>query len=278
MTDYTVYTDGSCVPNPGTGGLGVVRRHNATGRLETRSERRENVTNNYMEVLSVVFGLHGTPEGCSVEVVSDSQYAINCLEGKWSRARYPELFAYADGLISKRNVSFRWVKGHSGDRYNEMADRLASMAITAGKQGDPVSRVNDAMGFDIRVPSRLRSRTSPSSASAWERKYRVSAECAESIMAFIAKTQPRFRDYITLRTGGADSWSSLDEDSLVKKGKVSAAALAGLKDNLEDRRMFLEALRWYCRGLSFEDSVRKVLVNREASSCAAGGMHAVHNG
>lgn len=44
MTDYTVYTDGSCVPNPGTGGLGVVRIHNATGRLETRSERPVFVT------------------------------------------------------------------------------------------------------------------------------------------------------------------------------------------------------------------------------------------
>lgn len=266
MTDYTVYTDGACSPNPGPGGLGAVRICNRTGQMETRSAFRPAATNNYMEVLAVIYGLRMTPEGCSVEIVSDSQYAINCLKGEWRRNVYHEMFAFADALMEKRTVTFRWVRGHAGDRYNEMADRLASGAIRTGAGKPQVfSAPGSAMDVAINIPKGVRRRMVPASAPEWARKYRVSPSCAESLVEFMAKDSPKFRDYASLRSGGYDAWSVLEEDAMVKKGKVSKAVLAGLRKNLGDRHMFLEGLRWYCRGLPLEESVRKTLVNREIS-------------
>lgn len=268
MTDYTVYADGGCRPNPGRGGYGAVVICNRTGEMRTYSGSRENVTNNRMEILAAIVGLKAVPEGCSAVLISDSQYAINCIQGIWARRMYEDMFGYIDGLLSSRDVTFRWVKGHGGDPMNELADRLSSEAISrASGCAGQVSA--SAFARTVRVPKTLRRRAMPPTPDAWMKRYRVGRTCAALLVAFCSKAEPSFRDYASLKTGGPDFWSSLDEELLKKKAKVSATALKALRENLPAHMDFMEALRWYCRGLPVEMSVRKVLVNREIQEKAS---------
>ncbi len=131
-----VYTDGSCLGNPGPGGWAwaVPEGPSASG-----GERL--TTNQRMEVTAVLRALeaHGGPG--AVEVVSDSAYVVNCFKQRWwegwqrrgwrnaqgkpvaNRDLWEPLLAQA--LDGERPVTFRWVKGHSGDPWNELVDRLA---------------------------------------------------------------------------------------------------------------------------------------------------------
>jgi ribonuclease HI len=89
---------------------------------------KESTTNNEMGLLAAIHGLRQTPEGERVTICSDSSWLINCGTGYWRRHVYPELWAELDALRRARTVSWRKVKAHTGDPYNEKADELANLA------------------------------------------------------------------------------------------------------------------------------------------------------
>lgn len=137
MQKLTVYTDGSCVPNPGPCSWGAVLLEDGTPSVEAFAYIGIG-TNNIAEITAATEGLRLTPIGSTVELVSDSDYTIKGIsewrEGwekrGWKKSdkkpvenieQWKELFAEVD----KRIVSVRWVKGHNKDRYNERADKLA---------------------------------------------------------------------------------------------------------------------------------------------------------
>jgi ribonuclease HI len=130
-----VYTDGSCHPNPGGfGGWAAVLVH-PDGQEQTFLGSKESTTNNEMELLAAIHGLRQTPEGERVTICSDSSWLISCGSGYWQRHVYPELWAELDALRRARKVSWRKVKAHAGDSYNEKADELANLArrLVAGQ-------------------------------------------------------------------------------------------------------------------------------------------------
>jgi ribonuclease HI len=141
----TVYTDGACRGNPGPGGWAW-----AVPGGSFASGADPATTNQRMEIMAALEALRTlTADGASdVELVSDSTYVVKCFTDRWwqgwqrrnwmnsqrkpvaNRDLWEPLIELAVSSVSQ--VSFRWVKGHSGDRWNDRVDELATIAADRG--------------------------------------------------------------------------------------------------------------------------------------------------
>jgi ribonuclease HI len=137
-----VYTDGSCLGNPGRGGWAWAVED---GPFASGAEAK--TTNQRMEVYAVMEALRSL-DG-PLTVASDSAYVVNCFEQKWwagwqrrhwrnsqgapvaNQDLWEPLLAMA--LDPQRKVKFKKVQGHSGDPMNDLVDRLAVEAATNGR-------------------------------------------------------------------------------------------------------------------------------------------------
>jgi ribonuclease HI len=140
----TVYTDGACRGNPGPGGWAW-----AVPGGPFASGADPATTNQRMEIMAALEALRTlTADGADVDVVSDSTYVVKCFTDRWwqgwqrrnwmnsqrkpvaNRDLWEPLIELA--VSSASQVSFRWVKGHSGDRWNDRVDELATIAADRG--------------------------------------------------------------------------------------------------------------------------------------------------
>ena len=135
-----IFSDGACRGNPGPGGWGAVLRYNDVEKPLSGSEQE--TTNNRMELTAVIEALKALTRPCKVAITTDSQYVkngmtswiINWKKNGWRGSnkkpvKNQELWQALDKEVSRHDVSWHWVKGHSGHRENEMADQLANEAI-----------------------------------------------------------------------------------------------------------------------------------------------------
>ena len=135
-----IFTDGACRGNPGPGGWGALLRYEAVEEELYGSEVM--TTNNRMELLAAIQALRALTESSQVELWTDSQYVqkgitewmINWKKRGWQTAkREPvknvDLWQALDAEVAKHQVSWHWVKGHSGHVDNERVDQLANRAI-----------------------------------------------------------------------------------------------------------------------------------------------------
>jgi ribonuclease HI len=142
MTEKEVimYTDGACRGNPGPGGWGVVLEHGSTRKTLHGGEAH--TTNNRMEMTAVIRGLQALKRSCQVRIVTDSRYVIQGMSewlpnwksrGWRTAAKKPvlntDLWQELDILSNGHEIEWEWVKGHSGDPGNELADQLANLGI-----------------------------------------------------------------------------------------------------------------------------------------------------
>ncbi|TDL99832.1 MAG: ribonuclease HI [Flavobacteriaceae bacterium] len=129
------YTDGSARGNPGPGGYGIVMMIEGSSYQKSFFEGYRNTTNNRMELMAVIVCLETLKkENQSITIFSDSKYVLDAIEKKWVFAwekkdfkdkKNPDLWKRFLLIYPKHKVKFEWVKGHAGNKYNEMADRLA---------------------------------------------------------------------------------------------------------------------------------------------------------
>lgn len=135
-----MYTDGACRGNPGPGGWGVLLRFGDAEKTLHGGEYQ--TTNNRMELTAVIKGLEALKKPCKVKITTDSKYVLsgvtewmeNWKKRNWKTAsKKPvlnvELWQQLDELVSRHEIDWEWVKGHSGHPENEIADQLANKGI-----------------------------------------------------------------------------------------------------------------------------------------------------
>ena len=135
-----IYTDGACRGNPGPGGWGASLRYNGTQKSLYGGDQQ--TTNNRMELMAAIKALESLKRPCAINLYTDSKYVLEGVT-KWmdnwktrnwkTAAKKPvknvELWQRLDAARDNHEVKWIWVKGHSGDEGNEMADALANQGI-----------------------------------------------------------------------------------------------------------------------------------------------------
>jgi len=135
-----IYTDGACSGNPGKGGWGAVLIHEGNEKYLSGYDKM--TTNNKMELTATIESLKSIKTKSKIELYTDSQYVknginswiINWRKNGWKTAsKKPvankELWIALDECAAKHKVIWFWVKGHAGNKYNEIADELAVKAM-----------------------------------------------------------------------------------------------------------------------------------------------------
>lgn len=121
-----IFTDGSCRPNPGRGGWAYVGLIPGDPVFEIRdSGYHEHTTNNCMELTAVLKALETFETSKYLMIYSDSQYVIKCATKEWSRNKNVKMWERYDTLSTGKNIKFTWVRGHSGNLYNTLVDKMA---------------------------------------------------------------------------------------------------------------------------------------------------------
>lgn len=128
LTRKIIYTDGSCMPNPGPGGWAFVVLPNDydPNPIEFHISGGERcTTNNRMELTAVIEALEFDNDQKDYLIYSDSMYVINCAKGKWKRKKNIDIWKKYENASKGKNIDWVWVKGHSNNKYNEIVDELA---------------------------------------------------------------------------------------------------------------------------------------------------------
>lgn len=136
-----IYTDGACKGNPGPGGWGALLRYN--GQEKSLYGAESHTTNNRMELMAAIKALEALKKPCSVDLYTDSQYLRQGMMGwlhGWKKngwknskkepVKNADLWQTLDKLASVHQITWHWVKGHSGHKENDQVDELANLAIT----------------------------------------------------------------------------------------------------------------------------------------------------
>lgn len=141
MDKIIVYTDGGCRGNPGIGGWGVWLKY---GQLDKKLKgSHAHTTNNKMELTAAIKALEAIKKtDVSIDLFTDSKYVINGINdwikdwrlkgwktAKKKAVKNADLWQQLDKLNQKYQVNWHWVKGHSDDKGNDMADALANQAM-----------------------------------------------------------------------------------------------------------------------------------------------------
>ena len=156
-----IYTDGSCLGNPGAGGWAAIIVDEQNHREELFGGA-EHTTNNRMELTAAIKALEKISAGASVELFTDSNYLKNTFTNGWlvkwksngwktatkSPVLNKDLWQELDALIATRTVKFNWVKGHAGNYFNERCDELAHSTAQKFQRGvlkDPIERGTESI-------------------------------------------------------------------------------------------------------------------------------------
>ena len=138
---YVIYTDGACSGNPGPGGWGAVILNEEKNDTNI-SGKEQSTTNNRMELMAPIMALKKIKKASKIIIYTDSIYLKNGItiwiknweKNGWISAnkksiKNKDLWVMLNELSKVQIVEWKWVKAHTGNKYNEMADKLAVEAI-----------------------------------------------------------------------------------------------------------------------------------------------------
>lgn len=134
------FSDGAALGNPGPGGYGVVLKYRNT--IKELSGGYRHTTNNRMELLGAIVALEALKRPCQVVLTTDSRYVVDGISEGWAErwrangwrrgkrgmALNPDLWQRLLDAVGQHDVTFQWIKGHSGHYENERCDDLANQA------------------------------------------------------------------------------------------------------------------------------------------------------
>ncbi|MFT8229685.1 MAG: ribonuclease HI [Enterobacterales bacterium] len=134
-----IFTDGSCINNPGPGGYGAILKYGKYEQLLSAGYKL--TTNNRMELMAIISAISYLKYKYEITLITDSKYVysgvtkwiINWKKLGWKnqnkkRIKNFDLWINLDLLINKHIIIWNWVKGHSGNIYNERCHKLAYIA------------------------------------------------------------------------------------------------------------------------------------------------------
>jgi ribonuclease HI len=138
---YVIYTDGACSGNPGPGGWGAIILNEE--KKETNiSGKEKSTTNNRMELMAPIMALRKIKKASKIVIYTDSIYLKNGIttwiknweKNGWKSAnkkpvKNKDLWVTLNKLSKEHVIDWKWVKAHAGNKYNEIADKLATEAI-----------------------------------------------------------------------------------------------------------------------------------------------------
>jgi len=139
--EYTVYTDGACSGNPGPGGWGAVIFDNQKNQKNI-SGKEKDTTNNRMELMAPIMALKKIKVNSEIIIYTDSIYVQKGITEwikRWEKngwissnkkpVKNKDLWVELNKATEKKLIFWKWVKAHAGNKYNELADKLATEAI-----------------------------------------------------------------------------------------------------------------------------------------------------
>jgi ribonuclease HI len=138
---YKIYTDGACSGNPGPGGWGAVIFDKENNQKNISGNEKE-TTNNRMELTAPIMALKKIKTNSEIVIYTDSTYVKNGITEwikKWEKngwknanrkpVKNKDLWIKLENLCKDNKIIWKWVKGHSDNKYNNLADELATQAI-----------------------------------------------------------------------------------------------------------------------------------------------------
>ncbi len=141
LKSIQIYTDGSCLGNPGPGGYGVVLKYR--GHQKELAGGFAMTTNNRMELMAAIAALECLKEPCEIDLSTDSQYVRqgimqwlqNWKRNNWrtsnkEQVKNKDLWQRLDAACQPHQIRWHWVKGHAGHVENERCDVLAREAAS----------------------------------------------------------------------------------------------------------------------------------------------------
>ena len=137
-----IYTDGSCLGNPGDGGWAAIIIENEK-KTNIKGSKKD-TTNNQMELLAPIKALEKIPQGSKVQIFTDSKYVKsgitewihNWKKNGWKTAnkqpvKNQDLWTELDNMTIAYEIEWIWVKGHSSDKLNNEVDLIAREAANS---------------------------------------------------------------------------------------------------------------------------------------------------
>lgn len=142
MKTISLFSDGSCLGNPGYGGWAYILDYNGKRKMEFGAS--ENTTNNQMELLAVINGIKALKEPCIINLYTDSSYVANSINEwliNWQKKNFKnvknlELWLEYLKISKIHKVNAFWVKSHNGHKENEECDKMARLAAQKLKDGE----------------------------------------------------------------------------------------------------------------------------------------------
>ena len=139
MKSVKLFSDGSCLGNPGAGGWAYILQYGDAVKKASGAEAM--TTNNQMELTAAIMGLSALKQPCRVELFTDSEYvvkAINSWLAKWvvtdfKGKKNADLWRRYLAVAAPHEIKASWVKGHAGHPQNEECDAMARAAAEAIK-------------------------------------------------------------------------------------------------------------------------------------------------